>query len=60
MTHHIVHHPGCTADYPEKPAGEAPQAIMDIPIDDGETVLQCSDCGAFIVVASPTAGEEAS
>jgi hypothetical protein len=51
----IVHFPGCTADYPEKPDGERSQAIMEIPIDDGEIVKQCSDCGAFIIVKAEEA-----
>lgn len=46
----IIHYPNCTADYPEKPENEKPQHIMVIPIDDGEEVHQCSDCGAFVVV----------
>lgn len=48
----ITHHPNCTAAYPEKPAGEAPQAVMTILIDRGEVVRQCSDCGAFEVTAA--------
>jgi predicted RNA-binding Zn-ribbon protein involved in translation (DUF1610 family) len=46
----VQHYPGCTADYPEKPEGEAAQRIMEIDIEDGEKVLQCVDCGAFVVV----------
>lgn len=46
----ITHFPKCTANYPEKPVRERPQKIMEINIDDGEVVLQCSDCGAFVIV----------
>lgn len=52
-----VHHPNCRANYPEKPPGEQPQHIVEIPIDDGEVVLQCSDCGAFIVEKMPPCEE---
>ena len=45
----IQHYPGCTADYPEKVDGEAPQAIQVVEIDDGEEVHQCVDCGAFVI-----------
>lgn len=46
----IVHFPGCTADYPEKAEGEAPQAIHRQELDEGEWVLTCVDCGAFEIV----------
>jgi hypothetical protein len=51
----VQHYPGCTADYPEKPEGEAAQRIMEIDIEDGEKVLQCVDCGAFVAgnIAKP-------
>lgn len=45
----ITHYPGCNANYPEKPEGEKPQQIAELDIGDGETVLQCVDCGAFEV-----------
>lgn len=51
----ITHHPNCTPRYPEKPEGEAPQHIDEIPIDDGEVVRQCSDCGAFEIIPAPPA-----
>jgi hypothetical protein len=38
------------ADYPEKPEGEQPQALHREDIGGGEDVIQCVDCGAFIVV----------
>lgn len=46
----ILHFKGCTANYPEKLNNEKPRQITKIPIDDGEVVHQCVDCGAFIVV----------
>lgn len=57
----IEHHPNCSPDYPEKPEGEVPQAVMQVEIEteaDGlEVVLQCSDCGAFeIVKGEPDSG----
>ena len=42
----ITHFETCNADYPEKPEGELPQHIVEIPIDGG-VIRQCSDCGAF-------------
>jgi hypothetical protein len=49
MPKRIEHYPGCNADYPEKPEGEAPQATMLEDIGDGEVVVQCVDCGAFVI-----------
>jgi hypothetical protein len=46
----IKHHPDCRADYLEKPEGEPPQKIMEIPLPDGVVVHQCADCGAFEVI----------
>lgn len=40
----IVHHPTCNADYPEKPKGEAPRAL--VVMEDG--LINCSDCGAWV------------
>ena len=45
----VEHYPGCTGDYPEKPEGEAPQKLERMDIGDGETVVQCVDCGAFVI-----------
>ena len=42
----ITHHPNCRADYPEKAAGEAPQAVSRQLVD-GYWVDTCVDCGAF-------------
>jgi hypothetical protein len=43
------------SDYPEKPSGEAAQALMRLTIDETEYVLQCVDCGAYIIVTQPVA-----
>lgn len=51
QTYTIEHYRGCTADYPEKPTDESPQFIEEIDLGDGEFVLQCSDCGAYIRVS---------
>jgi len=48
----IEHYPNCRADYPEKPEGEKAQQIESLDMGDGETVYQCVDCGAFVVVQS--------
>jgi hypothetical protein len=45
----LDHYPNCSADYPEKPEGEPAQHIIRIDLEDGEYVLQCSDCGAYVV-----------
>lgn len=45
----IQHHPNCSPYYPEKIQSEAPQAITEIEIDDGEVALQCVDCGAYVI-----------
>lgn len=39
----MIHFPNCTANYPEKVDGEAPQALQEI----GGGVFVCVDCGAF-------------
>lgn len=44
----IKHAPSCRADYPEKPAGEAPQAVTEQDLDDGYRALVCVDCGAQV------------
>lgn len=46
----IKHYPTCHADYPEKSEGEQPQAVTRIDLGDGETVVQCNDCGAHVLV----------
>lgn len=47
----IQHYPTCSASYPEKLEGEAPQATTVIDMEDGTLVVQCVDCGAYIMVA---------
>lgn len=42
----VTHHPGCTANYPEKPEGEAPQQIIVEELPDGYKAWTCCDCGA--------------
>lgn len=49
----IVHHESCRADYPEKPAGEAPREVQVMPLDDGYTALVCKDCGASVTDLPP-------
>lgn len=41
----LKHFQGCTADYPEKPAREAPQQILETEFD-GYLINTCADCGA--------------
>lgn len=58
----LIHHATCTADYPEKIAGEAPQQLMveTLPADEGGGVLtQCVDCGAFTLEGNTLTEEEA-
>src|SRR5687767_5563103 len=43
-----LHYDTCTAQYPEKVAGEAPQALQHITLDAGLWVDVCVDCGATI------------
>ena len=43
----VKHHPMCSADYPEKPKGEAAQRISRDVNEDGFFVDTCVDCGAF-------------
>jgi hypothetical protein len=43
----IIHHPNCSADYPEKVEGEPPQHITRQILDDGYWVDTCVDCGAI-------------
>lgn len=50
----VDHHKNCHANYPEKVPGERPQQLTRLDIGDGEDVLQCVDCGAFVVVPSLT------
>lgn len=49
----IVHIRGCRANYPEKPAGEAPQAVERIEAN-GRAWVQCVNCGAVKEVPVPT------
>ena len=49
----VVHHPGCTADYPEK-GPEPPQHITREQLEDGFYVDTCVDCGAFETNLPPT------
>ncbi len=51
MTSQVIqHYPNCTADYPEKVPGEAPQSTTDVEISDTEIARSCNDCGAFVIV----------
>lgn len=43
----MIHHPTCTANYPEKPVGERAQHVVREILDDGYWVETCADCGAF-------------
>lgn len=45
----VEHHINCRADYPEKLEDERPQQLTRIDLDEHEYVLQCVDCGAFVV-----------
>lgn len=49
----IVHHPGCRADYPEKPEGEAPREIQEVDLEDGYKAWVCKDCGASTSTLPP-------
>jgi hypothetical protein len=44
------HHKSCDADYPEKPKNEAPQQLEKSWLNKRELLIQCVDCGAFIIV----------
>lgn len=44
----IIHHPGCRADYPEKPEGEARREIQEVELEDGYRARVCKDCGAQV------------
>lgn len=44
---YLVHHPGCTSDYPERDPREA--KIMLMQLDAHEFIVQCRDCGAHLV-----------
>lgn len=46
----IRHYEGCSARYPEKPAGEAPRATTDIDLADGAVARVCNDCGASEII----------
>jgi hypothetical protein len=54
---HIEHFPGCTPHYPEKPAGEPPQPISRIELDQDDHVYQCGDCGALSQIFKNTPQE---
>jgi hypothetical protein len=43
----IKHHATCHADYPEKPKGEAAQALFVTDLPDGSVAHVCVDCGAY-------------
>lgn len=45
----IEHYDSCRPDYPEKEVGEAAQATIRINTKDDEWILQCADCGAYII-----------
>lgn len=49
----IKHYSTCSVNYPEKPKGEVPKAVVVLDLGDGERVYQCSDCGAHILL-TPT------
>ncbi len=42
----IIHHPNCTADYPEKLKNERPRQVTRQTVD-GYWIDTCVDCGAF-------------
>lgn len=46
----VIHHPTCTADYPEKVDGELPQQLSTEDLGDGAIVITCVDCGAFELI----------
>ncbi|MFA7523086.1 MAG: hypothetical protein WCY71_09210 [Halothiobacillaceae bacterium] len=56
----IKHFDSCSADYPEKPAGEPARAVTTVDLGDGQVALHCNDCGAHVVmtVQSPDANVE--
>jgi hypothetical protein len=45
----IAHDPTCTPYYPEKPVGELPQEVVEIPWSKDKTkvIRVCVDCGAY-------------
>ena len=47
----IKHFTTCSANYPEKTRGELGQAVTRITLNAVETVVQCNDCGAFVIEA---------
>jgi hypothetical protein len=57
----IKHFDSCSANYPEKPAGEPARAMTAVDLGDGQVALHCNDCGAHVVmtVQSPDANVEA-
>jgi len=46
----IKHYESCTADYPEKKAGERPKEVTPIDLGNGELAINCNDCGAYEIV----------
>lgn len=46
----LTHHRGCTANYPEKLESEELKHLTFQRIDNNEIVIQCVDCGAFIII----------
>ncbi|WBQ35313.1 hypothetical protein [Pseudomonas phage pPA-3099-2aT.3] len=56
----IKHFDSCSANYPEKPAGEPARAVTAVDLGDGHVALHCNDCGAHVVmtVQSPDANVE--
>lgn len=46
----VKHYPNCNANYPEKPANEEPQQLLETEYDENEVVISCVDCGAFEVI----------
>lgn len=56
----IKHFDSCSANYPEKPAGEPARAVTAVDLGDGQVALHCNDCGAHVVmsVQSPDANVE--
>jgi hypothetical protein len=44
------HHKSYDADYPEKPKGEPPQRLEYSRLSRNETLAQCVDCGAFVII----------
>lgn len=49
----IKHHLTCSPFYPEKAAGEEPQAVEEQDLGDGYKALVCADCGASVTNLPP-------